>query len=244
MNSFFQNIASFASIIAIPLAIFIFLRQREEKFIKVRQDITNTLIYLIGEGTSISFFEIHAVTNGKLRANKQSPNSITANEVIEDVICEIISNPLLDTNRKQKVLDNLNRIYNEEHSVVSAKNEAKMDSNGSMQDANIPIDDIIKLREQLIETERYHIKINGYKSMSSLFALIATIITAAWFGYSYIQTFKVSNSIVPILNKSFTQLLMAGVITAIIIGVLSIIFQLVANSKNNDKKNENISKHL
>lgn len=66
MNNILQIIGSIASIGGIPLAIYLFLRSKEAKLIRLKREIVKILSYQIGEGRNLSIFEIQAVIDSKL----------------------------------------------------------------------------------------------------------------------------------------------------------------------------------
>ena len=107
MGSFLQIIGSIASIVGIPLAVYLFLRQREASHLKLRQEICKTLSYQLGEGRNLSHFEIESVIEAKCREFNSKPSRISQNEVIEDLAAQTISNPMLDSGRKEQILENL-----------------------------------------------------------------------------------------------------------------------------------------
>ena len=65
-----QVIGSIASILGIPLAIYLYLRQRESNIRKIRELILDILSRQIGEGRSLSVFEIRSVIESVLRKNE------------------------------------------------------------------------------------------------------------------------------------------------------------------------------
>lgn len=56
----------------------------------------------IGTGNKLSLFYISSVINAKLRENNLKIDCITTNSIIEDLIVEIISNPLLNNEAKNQ----------------------------------------------------------------------------------------------------------------------------------------------
>lgn len=111
MNEVLQLIGSIASIASIPLAVFLYLRQKEAQYRRLRQDIAETLSYKIGEDSDISLFEVSAVIEAKARDAGVNPNLIPSDGVIEDLVAETISNPMLDSERKRRVVENLQSIH-------------------------------------------------------------------------------------------------------------------------------------
>ena len=61
MEQIFQLIGSIASVGSIPLAVYFYLKSKETKLIKIKNDIIRTLSYQIGENRNLSTFEIDTV---------------------------------------------------------------------------------------------------------------------------------------------------------------------------------------
>jgi hypothetical protein len=104
-------LGSLASVGSIPLAIYLYLRSREAKYSGLRREIAKILSFQIGEGRALSTFEIQAVIDSKIRENRLKTNSIAVNEIIEDLVSDTISSPLLNSERKADIVENLRRIY-------------------------------------------------------------------------------------------------------------------------------------
>ncbi|RLB93568.1 MAG: hypothetical protein DRH50_07725 [Deltaproteobacteria bacterium] len=111
MNELLQIIGSVASIASIPLAVFLYLRQREAKFRKLRSEIAKTLSYKIGEDSVISLFELESVIESKAREYGINPALIPPDGIIEDLVADTISNPMLESERKKKVVENLQDVH-------------------------------------------------------------------------------------------------------------------------------------
>jgi hypothetical protein len=111
MDYLLQILGSVASIGSIPLAIYLYLRSREAKYFKLRQDIARVLSFQIGEERELSTFEIQAVIDSKIRENKLKPNSIKVDEIVEDLVSETISSPLLDRQHKSEIIKNLQHVH-------------------------------------------------------------------------------------------------------------------------------------
>ena len=111
MNDFITIIGTIASVGSIPLAIYLFLKSKENSFDKIKRDIVRILSHQIGSGNQLTTFEIQSVINSKLRDNKISSNNITVHEIIEDLMTEVISNPLIDNEKKEFYLTNFKSIY-------------------------------------------------------------------------------------------------------------------------------------
>src|SRR4051812_18711686 len=99
MNDFISIIGTIASVGSIPLAIYLFLKSKENSFDKVKRDIVRILSHQIGSNRQLTSLELQSVINSKLRDNKIGLNNITADEIIEDLVTEVISNPLIDNEK-------------------------------------------------------------------------------------------------------------------------------------------------
>ena len=111
MNEILQIIGSVASIAGIPLAIYLFLRSQEQKYVDVRKDIVNRLSFQIGEGRQLSIFEVQAMISSKVRQNRIRYGLISTDQVVEDLVTEIINSPLLESNRKEEVITQLRELH-------------------------------------------------------------------------------------------------------------------------------------
>jgi len=111
MNTFLQIFGSIASIGGIPLAIFLYLRSREAKFSNLKREIVKILSYQIGEGRSLSTFEIRSVIDSKIREAGIKFNNLGVSEIVEDLVSETISSPMLESERKKDILSNLKSIH-------------------------------------------------------------------------------------------------------------------------------------
>lgn len=111
VNAILQIVGSIASIASIPLAVYLYLRSREANYRRLRADIVKTLSYQIGEGRTLSLFEVNVVIDSKLREYGVKEGDFATDEVIEDLVTEIISNPMLESSRKQEVIDNLRELH-------------------------------------------------------------------------------------------------------------------------------------
>lgn len=70
MNEFLQVMGSLASIIGIPLAVYLYFKGQAEKYFDVRRDIVKRLSYQVGEGREISQFELNAVIDSMVREKR------------------------------------------------------------------------------------------------------------------------------------------------------------------------------
>ncbi len=111
MNDFFSMIGSIASLVSLPLAIYLYLKSREAKFDKLKKEIARVLSYQIGDERQLTTFEIKTVISSKLRENRINSDLISVSEIIEDLVSETISSPLISKDRKTEILENMRKIY-------------------------------------------------------------------------------------------------------------------------------------
>ena len=123
MNDFLQIIGSLASIIGIPLAVFLYLKGKAQIYVEVRRDIVKRLSYQIGEGRKNSQFELNAVIDSMKREKRLKKTSISPDSIVEDLISETISSPLLDKSRKDSLVVELELLHSECFIYDAIKND-------------------------------------------------------------------------------------------------------------------------
>lgn len=111
LDSIFSLLGSVASIVAIPLSVYLYLRSKEARAARVRREVVKTLSYQIGEGRDLNLFTISTVIRSRIRDEGVRDDSISVGQVVEDLVAETITEPMLDTNRKDQILQNLARLY-------------------------------------------------------------------------------------------------------------------------------------
>jgi hypothetical protein len=110
LSTLLSLVGSIASIGAIPLSIWLYLRAQEEKLANTRREILRILSYQLGEARPLSLFEIRAVIDSTLRAKRLKAKSITPGQIIDDLVTETIANPMLAPERKQLIIAELERV--------------------------------------------------------------------------------------------------------------------------------------
>lgn len=111
MEEILTYIGTIASICSVPLAIYLYLKGKEDRVDDVRRQILKIISYQIGENRKLSIFEIDKVIRSNARNNKIPLRSITSGNVLEDLISDTISSPLLSASRKDEVLNNVSEIF-------------------------------------------------------------------------------------------------------------------------------------
>lgn len=244
-----------ASIAAIPLAVYLYLRNREVKFPKVRQEIREILSYQIGEGRNLSTFKVQSVIDSKLREHKFRSDVISSNEVIEDLVAETITNPMLEKERKVTIINNLQNIHSagQVHRIVMQYPISSIDLLRSISSTIrlTPEDlELVKTKDVPPETIEVISKPKPFagtlsslsKSLSSLFALFAAIITIVSLAFSVVS--EISKHFVVFLSANpyiLSALLGAG---TSIIGFLLAYFISYASHKKRKKKESISSKQV
>lgn len=106
----FELIASVASIISIPLAIYYSHKSNTTSSEKARLDIIKTLSYRLGDAHKLSYDDIDSVYKSKLREHKISHANFNKNDVLNDLKTDVMSNAFLDNSIKNDILYNLSTI--------------------------------------------------------------------------------------------------------------------------------------
>ncbi|MCB0495919.1 MAG: hypothetical protein KDC79_07270 [Cyclobacteriaceae bacterium] len=234
MDEFFQFIGSIASLISIPLAIFLFLKSKEGQFDKIKKEIIKILSHQIGEERKVSSFEIESVINSKLREARMKTDSLTVEEIVEDLVSETISSPLIDKARKDEILKDLKAIIMREDFSIKIEELLIKKEN----DSKIKWNNVEPKIRQLYERELEHREaITGLKektdkyrqSMSNIFALSALLITSITLIIGMLGEDKIKELTMPL--DTFTQKyefaisLIAGIITSVLAGASTFIFR-------------------
>jgi hypothetical protein len=230
MNDFFSMIGSIASLVSIPLAIYLYLKSKEAKFDKLKKDIARILSYQIGDERQLTTFEIKTVISSKLRESRISIDSISVSEIIEDLVSETISSPLIGKDRKTKILDNLKKIYlkgelfDELENI--ADNEKVTWENVEPKFKNI-VQHRIELEKNLEEIKE---KNDRYKQrISTVFALTAFLVTTITMIITLVGKDKFlewNNSFnEPFKEYEFVITIVMGAVTSILAGLTTFIIR-------------------
>jgi hypothetical protein len=182
MNTLLQIFGSLASIGAIPLAVYLYLRSREARLSKLRQEICKVISYQIGEGRNLSTFEVQAVIDSKLREHKFKPDAVSLEEVVEDLVTETITNPMLESEKKKIIIENLQKIHRagQIHKIVMRYSITPIDFIESVS-KSLPLSsvdlELLKAKEKLAEVKEAVFKQRPalVETLSTLFALVAAL---------------------------------------------------------------------
>lgn len=111
LNAVLSILGSLASLAAIPLSFYLYLRGKEARVSQVRREVVKALSYQIGEGRDLTLFTVRAVIRSKLREERAKGDEISVEEVVEDLVTETMIEPMLDPGRKDIILGNLSQLY-------------------------------------------------------------------------------------------------------------------------------------
>ena len=231
LNDLLQLVGSLASIIGIPLAIFLYLKGQLLKYTEVRREIIKTLSYQIGEGRSVKLFELNSVIDALVREKRLKPNSISVTSIIEDLTTEIISSPLLESQRKEKVVKELSYL----HPVGKILNSIKQDENIYANFIEFINQHNLEEPEQVEVLQEELKKTNNESNSKSLdmFGFIAGIMSIFVATLSFID-YSTSLKFIPkILNNEMLTSMIAGISISIISAIIVSVFK--QNNKNKNK---------
>lgn len=218
VQTILNGLGSIASIGAIPLSIFLYLRAQEEKLAGARRDILRTLSYQLGEGRSVTLFEIEAVTESVLRVKRLKGSPVSPVEVVNDLVSETISNPMISRERKEEILFELQRALlspSIRHIVLQHRLTAPR--------LAILVGDAPQSRSELeAKTEAIAVEHDAKSHAaltSTLFGLVAAVTS------SVVAAFEFSD-LTPRLREMFERLpaspLILGVLTTILAALVSL----------------------
>lgn len=237
MNEFLQIIGSIASIGGIPLAIYLYLRSREAKFNKLRADIVKILSYQIGEGRNLSVFEIKAVIDSKVREANGKPGIIEPDEIIEDLVSETISSPLLNSVRKNDILKNLRENHRNStlFTFIDEKNVQWQKIVQCLKEHDVVHEDASKLVEICVEQsglDKSREKIKHAEKTSDIFGLVAAITTSVAASISFLggdEFVKFFSSFI----KDNQELLnfFVGIFASLIAILITLVFERIKRNK-------------
>ncbi len=220
MNDFLQLIGSLASIVGVPLAIYLYLKGQVLKYAEVRRDIVKRLSHQIGEGRSIGLFELNAIIDSLVRENRLRSGTISPNSVIEDLIAETVSSPLLDSAKKETLIKDLSEV----HSLGSVFNSIKSDSEifnrfiEHLQLTKPETDDFEEIQKELQSAKEKTAESSKVPEVFGIIAGVAAVLSgvASYSSFTDGLHFILDNSIISSLSLGLAISVIAGFITAIV----------------------------
>lgn len=237
---FFSIILTLASVGSIPLSYYLYIKSKENKVEKVKRDIVKILSYQIGDRRQLTTFEIQTVINSKNRESNIAQGKITIVQIIEDLVSETISNPLLEKDIKESIISVLKNIYFKNEllkSIDIIELQTRDDKIIHAQDENIEIEikNIIEKRNDVKEEMESQSKIPI--QTSDYFAVVAIIVTIISTGISLILESDLFKDLTNPLNKLLHD---HYVILGFVVSALSTAFAFLATEiikKTGNKKN-------
>lgn len=242
MSTFLQIFGSLASIGAIPLAVYLYLRNREAKFFKLRQEICRILSYQIGEGRNLSTFEVQAVIGSKTREHRFKPDTINSDEVIEDLIAETITNPMLESGKKESIIENLQNIHRagQIHRIVMRYSISTMNLLESISHtlSLTPADsELVKAKEIPVEVKAkevfYKRRTEFAEKLSSSFAAVTIIIVTIAL---LVEKANITKLVDSFFKNPYTVNLLLGTVVSIIAVSLTYFFTYAGRKKKKKKE--------
>lgn len=108
--SILEILASTASIISIPLAIYYARKNNTTISEKARLDIIKTLSHRLSTTHDISYNDIDSVYKSKLREHEISHAKFSREDILNDLKTDVMSNAFLNNDVKCNILSNLSKI--------------------------------------------------------------------------------------------------------------------------------------
>lgn len=234
---FFSIIGTIASIGSIPLSLYLFIKSKENNIDKVKRDIVRILSHQIGDNRQLSTFEIQTVINSKTRETKIDHKKITVNHIIEDLVSETISNPILDKSIKETIISDLRKIYFKGEILTSIDNielDTRTEDEKESNEENIE-EEIKRIIRQ--RTELNSIIENSDKKVvrtSESFAIIAGVMTIFASVLTFIGKDEYQNYSKPLYDflqkNDFYISIVSSILTAVIALTILSIFKKVKKS--------------
>jgi hypothetical protein len=179
-------IGTIASIGSVPLTIYLYIKSKENNIDRIKRDIVKILSYQIGDRRKLTSFEIQTVINSKAREGKINPSKITISLTIEDLVADIISNPLLNKDIKESIIDELRNVYFKGHiltEIDSIEEKTRLKSGKPHTPVNVEkeIKEIINKRDQ-IENQMISERVTYFK-YSQVYGFLVIVMLMVFFIY-------------------------------------------------------------
>ncbi len=232
---FFSIIGTIASIGSIPLSLYLFIKNRENNLDKVKRDIVKILSYQIGDRRQLTTFEIQTVINSKTRETKIDNQKITVDQIIEDIVAETISNPLLDKAIKESIILELKSIYFKSEILESIDNIEFVTRTSESKQSNVDnieteIKKIIKTRNGV--KQDLEIQKRKFARTSESFAFIAAVTTLFASLLTFVGKEKYDNFSKPLYdflqNNDFYIGIVVSIVTAITASIIFALYKKVS----------------
>lgn len=236
MNEILTIIGTIASVGSVPLSIFLYLKSREEKVDKVKREVVKILSHQIGEQREFTTFEIQTVINSKSRESKIDTEKITVEEIIEDLVSDTISNPLIDKEIKENILEELKSSYFEGE-LLQTIDEIERLSRETNQEINLEekIRDLVSKRQSKELKEKIENIEQKRKRYSESFALIGAIMTILATVITLLGKERYDNSFAdPLYDFLKENDFYVAIITSVVVAIFSSLFLAISRKLKNN----------
>lgn len=215
------------------LAIYFYYKTVDGKYEKIRKELINLFSSYIGTGNKLSLFYLSSVINAKLRENNLKAGCITTISIIEDLIVEIISNPLLANDTKKSILSDLEMLIHPNVTIPDGKLA------GGLENENADKKDNDERRRKFAEALRkgesiiVEMDIDKEQTLTkekssliiTLVSIVATILSSLVSTGQVTEIFKIVD-----LTSTVTQIII-GIVVAIIVSVALFLIEKVHKKK-------------
>lgn len=234
MNEILQIIGSVASILGVPLAIYLYLKSQVQKYAQVRREIVKRLSHQIGEGRTVGLFELRAVIDSLVRENRLRSGAITTNSIIEDLIAETVSSPLLESSRKEILVKELSEVHSI-GKVFQAIHDDRDTFNKFVDFLKVESgesDDGEKLKEEIESTSD---KSRESSKAPELFGFISAVFGSIAAAISIAGITEGLNILPKILDSNIITNFTLGIGASILAGAVVVFITKIANEKSHNK---------
>lgn len=98
--------------LAPSIAVYFYFKTRDSRIDSAKRETVRTLLHQIGAEGKLTLFQIQSVCNAKLREKKVGKKNIPPSIIVEDLVSEVLSNPLIENDKKSDYIENLESIGN------------------------------------------------------------------------------------------------------------------------------------
>lgn len=213
---------SIASIIAIPLAIYLYLKGQAQKHTEVRKDIVKRLSHQIGEERTIHVFELNAIIDSLVREKRLKAGSITSNSVIEDLVAETVSSPLLESAKKESLVKELSKMHSLGHFCSIYEDEVVFNKfiEYLKQGNDIEIDRAENIQKEFKTAKE---KTNEPPKIPEVFGAIASLVTIIATVFTFANFTEKLNLIPKLFDSSIITSLAIGLTVSIFAGLITVL---------------------
>ncbi|WP_374461818.1 hypothetical protein [Chryseobacterium taeanense] len=227
MNDILSIIGTVASVGSVPLSIYLYIKSKENNIDKTKREIVRILSHQIGEKRELTSFEIQTVINSNSRNNKIDIEKISVDEIVEDLVSDTISNPLLSLEVKDTILRELKNVYTKSELLTSID---KLEKETRKSELNKISSEVIEdeIKSILLKRNKQQKSEKNEKSISESFRFLAAIVATITITLSFIGKQKYDSFLSEPLYNFFQQndfyiSIAFGALISLITGIILII---------------------